>query len=175
MYNNRRTSKRSIFHIAGWLFADLLLALAIIFIAAAAIGKPTPPVKTDLSITPTPTPTPTPTSTPTPTPTPTPASQVLDSRPLTFTINVDPLQLNQPNTIAQVRDQVNQQLNKSNNTSHKVGFVITLAGGASGDDHAQSFNSVLNSMPPFQSAVFKNYHNLGNPDSEFDLEIYFLQ
>ena len=99
-----------------------------------------------------------------PTPTPTP----------TFTLNVDPLQLNQPNTVAQVQDQVNQQLNKSNDTNRKVGFVITLAGGAFGDDHAQSLNSILNSMPAFQNAVFKNYHDLGNPDSEFDLEIYFL-
>ena len=164
MYNNRRAAKRSIFHIAGWLFADLLLALTIMFIAASAAGKPLSTTKTHLSITPTPTPTPVPRQVP----------QVLDRHPLTFTINVNPLQLNQPNTIAQVRDQVNQQLNKSNDANRKVGFVITLAGGALGDNHARSFNAILNSIPAFQSAVFKNYHDLQNPDSEFDLEIYFL-
>jgi hypothetical protein len=171
VYNNRRPAKRTIFHTAGWLFADLLLALAIVFIAASAIGKPTSMAKTHPSITPIPTFKPT----LTPRPTPTLVPQVLDRRPLEFTINVDPLQLNQSNTISQVQDQVNQQLDKSHNASRRAGFVITLAGGASGDNHAQSFNSILSSMPTFQNAVFKNYHDLSNPDSEFDLEIYFLE
>ena len=170
MYYNRRSAKRTVFHTAGWLFADLLLALTIIFIAASAIGKPASTTKAHLFVTPTPTVMPT----PTPTPVPTQAPQVLDRHALTFTLDIDPLQLNQPNTVAQVQDQVNQQLNKSNNTNRKVGFVITLAGGALGDNHAQSLNSILNSMPNFQNTVFKNYHDLGNPDSEFDLEIYFL-
>jgi hypothetical protein len=42
MQNNRhRITSRGIFHTAGWLFADLLLALTIIFIAASVTGRPT--------------------------------------------------------------------------------------------------------------------------------------
>jgi len=53
MLNNRRHSKQNIFHTAGWLFADLLLALTIIFIAASTTSKPQ--VKAAPSPTPVPT------------------------------------------------------------------------------------------------------------------------
>jgi hypothetical protein len=39
MHNHHHIARRSIFHAAGWLFADLLLALAIIFIAASTTGS----------------------------------------------------------------------------------------------------------------------------------------
>jgi hypothetical protein len=163
--NDHRIARHSIFHTAGWLFADLLLALTIIFIAAATTGKALPKVVLH--------PTPTPTSL-APTPTPTKILQALDPHPLKFTMNVDPSQLGQSSTIAYVQDQVTHQLDQSNNGSRKVGFVITLAGGVAGVNHATSLNAILMSMPPFRGAVFKNYHNLDNPDTEFDLEIYFF-
>lgn len=50
----------------------------------------------------------------------------------------------------------------------------TLAGGVAGVDHAMSFNAILMSLSSFHGAVFKNYYDLGDPDSEFDLEIYFF-
>src|SRR5581483_5233108 len=140
MQNERRNTKHGIFHTAGWLFADLLLALTIIFIAASATGKATP--KVPLSIMPTPTSIPTPTPTPIPTPTPTAIKQTLDPHPLTFTINVNPFQLNSPDTITTVKGQVTQQLDQSHNGNRKVGFVITLAGGLAGVDHAMSFNAI---------------------------------
>ena len=159
MNDKRRISRRGIFSTAGWLFADLLLALTIIFIAASAIGKPPRVIRSH---------------TLTPTPTPVRILQTLDPHPLTFTVNVDPLQLGSSDTVSYVKDQVSQQLNHSHNGRRKVGFVITLAGGVAGVDNATSFNSILKSMPSFQGAVFKNYHDLGNPDNEFDLEIYFF-
>ena len=55
------------FGLAGWLFADLLLALAILFAASSGFG-----IARAAAPTPTPTPSPTPTR-PTPTPTPTPS------------------------------------------------------------------------------------------------------
>jgi hypothetical protein len=161
MHNDRPMARRNIFHTAGWLFADLLLALTIIFIAASATGKPISKA--------------TPSVTPTPIPTRTSTTQALDPHPLKFTINVDPFQLNSPDTITSVKGQAIQQLNQSHNGTRKVGFVITLAGGIAGDDHAMSFNAILMSTDPFQGAVFKNYHDLGHPESEFDLEIYFTE
>src|SRR6266567_1136735 len=141
MYHNRRATKGSVFHNAGWLFADLLLALTIIFIAASATGKPKPA----------------------------PVPQTLNPNPLMFTINVDPLQLSQSRTIAHVKDQVRQQLKQSHNSNHEVGLVITLAGGENGDNHSMSFNAILKTLPAFQHAVCKNYHNLLHRPSEFDL------
>ena len=169
MYNNLHiTKQRSIFHTAGWLFADLLLALTIIFIAASAGGKPAH--KIILSTTPTPTATPVPISTATP-----PPPQGLDPHPLVFSMNADPLQLGQPGTITQMKAQVEQQLSQSHNSNRRVGFVITLAGGINGVNHATSFNAILASIPAFQHSVFKNYHDLNNPTNEFDLEIYFIE
>ena len=75
---------------------------------------------------------------------------------------------------ASAQGQVIQQLNQSHNGTRKVGFVITLAGGIAGDDHAMSFNTILMSIDPFRGAVFKNYHDLEHPESEFDVEIYFI-
>ncbi len=165
MHNNRRVTKRGIFPTAGWLFADLLLALTVIFIAASAIGKPTPKA----AFTPTPTWTPIPMMI-----TPTQIPQALDPNPLKFTVNVDPFQLGNSNTISDVKNKVMQKLDQSNDSDRKAGFVITLAGGISGVDHAMAFNAILKSMPSFQSTLFKNYHDLGNPENEFDLEIYFF-
>jgi hypothetical protein len=56
MRRHRHTGSRSLFSIAGWLFADLLLALAVIFISANTLGaspvkavKPAPPLPRTLT------------------------------------------------------------------------------------------------------------------------------
>ncbi len=60
--------------IAGWLFADLVLVLALVFIAVNWLDDEEDIIEPAAAATetPTPTPTPTPTTTPSPTPTPTP-------------------------------------------------------------------------------------------------------
>ena len=67
---------RDAFSLAGWLIADLMLALAVLFLAAspggAIVASPGPSASASPSPTPTPTPTPTPGTSPTPTPTPSP-------------------------------------------------------------------------------------------------------
>ena len=61
------TPPRDTFNVAGWLFADLMLALVIVFVASAVPPKPV------AEILPTPTPTMNVTSNPGPTQTPTPS------------------------------------------------------------------------------------------------------
>lgn len=160
MQPNRRHFNQHMFHMAGWLFADLLLVLSIIFVTASTTSRQqakTPPTPTLVS-----------------TPTPTQPPQALDSRPLDFTVMVNPSQLSQPDTIASVENQVNQSLYQSNDSNRQVGFVLTLAGGANGVQHAARFNAILQSIPPFRGAILKNYHDLGHPTGEFDLEVYFF-
>lgn len=57
--------------IAGWLFADLVLVLALVFVAVSWADDEADAIEPVAATTPTPTPTPSPTPTPTPTPAPT--------------------------------------------------------------------------------------------------------
>src|SRR5258708_181600 len=95
MYHRRNTPKNTIFHSAGWLFADLLLALTIIFIAASAAGKPVE--KAHPKITPTPI---------------VPFIKGLNPQASYVTINIDAnaLQQNDPAAIQAIKDQVKYQL-----------------------------------------------------------------
>jgi hypothetical protein len=71
MRSGKRRRTQDITLLSGWLFADLLIALAVIFMVAAPVGSfaPVPPTAT---ATPAPTQTPFPTFTPAPTQTPLP-------------------------------------------------------------------------------------------------------
>ena len=117
---NRRERRGFSIGSVGWLFADLLLALAMLFLIANTLGSPIKP-----KLRPTPTPT---VSKVTPTPTPLPR---LELRFHEFTINVDPNGLlnNDPNAIASVKQQVKAQAILR---GRSVGLVIAY-GGAPGD------------------------------------------
>lgn len=170
MRTRRYTHQRGIFGSAGWLFADLLLALTIIFIAMSAIHNPETKAKqASIQLTPTAIPN------ATPTPTPTQHALALNTAPLTFSIQSVPTTLNQAGVKHSIIKQVNKIISSSLYRSSKVGFVITLGGGGDGVANAESFNAILKTMAPFKKAVFKNYHDLNNPSEEFDLEVYFLE
>lgn len=66
----RRLSPPDTVSLAGWLFADLLLGLAMIFFVFNTVGSQPAPTPTPVMITETPTASPTSTATPTPIPTP---------------------------------------------------------------------------------------------------------
>jgi len=108
MQNGRRTG-RGMFPLAGWLFADLLLAMMMIFIVASAVGTYIPP-------SPKPTPTPKPT-----------ASPRLELRFHRFTINIDPVALlgNNPSSINDVKRQVKSQVFLR---GRSAGLVIVYGG-----------------------------------------------
>lgn len=147
MYQNRHPTKENIFHSAGWLFADLLLVLMIIFMAASTTGKPKPA----------------------------PLPRTLNPNPLNFTINADPHQLKKAKTIAYIKDRVLQKLKQSHKSNSEVGLVLTFAGTADGEKNASVFNAILKTLPAFRHAVCNNYHYLGHPASRFDLQFYFLE
>lgn len=158
----------------GWLFADLLLALTVIFLVANASGTiahpPTPP-----------TPTPTATLIPTPTLVPTPPPLVL--HPITLQLTVDPSGLlstpPNPNVIAQAMAQVkaDPQLR-----GKRAGLVLTFGGASNaapgqGITDAQAFDSeVLTALGKqnyvFINTVYREFFTLGADPSNFTVDVY---
>lgn len=120
MQNNRR-ERRSMFSLAGWLFADLLLALTTIFIVASAVGVYVPPQ---------------PKSKPTPTPRVLPRLELKFHR---FTINVDPggLLNGDQNAVDSVKQQVRAQ---SFLKGRSAGLVIVYGGAPSDSDISTALN-----------------------------------
>jgi hypothetical protein len=122
MYNDRRSTRRSIFPTAGWLFADLLLALAVIFLSANTIGlklkvipKPTPTITIALSPSPIPT---------TITPTPLPRLELNKNR-LVLSINPNGLLNNSQDAINNLKGEVRSQAILQRRTA---GLVIAYGG-----------------------------------------------
>ncbi len=112
---NKNRWGRSTFSIAGWLFADLLLALMMIFLVASTVGIYTPPPKPSHR-------------TPTPTPPILPRLELNFHR---FTINIDPggLLNGTPSEIDDIKSQVRAQTFLK---GRSAGLVIVY-GGAPGD------------------------------------------
>jgi hypothetical protein len=111
---NRHRRGRSTFSIAGWLFADLLLALMMIFLVASTVGVYIPPAPIH----------------PPPTPTP-PVPPRLELKFHRFSINIDPSSLlnGTPSEIDNIKSQVRAQTFLK---GRSVGIVIVY-GGAPGD------------------------------------------
>lgn len=166
---NRRPRVRDTVLLGGWLFADLLLGLAVIFLAANTIG---------VKIIPTPTPTPTPTATPSPTPTPKPT--VLPRLELSaheFTINIadrNALLSNSQDAVNQVIHQVKAQPFLQ---GRNVGLVIAY-GWATDDSQIATAQAIANKIysilgnlgqrgdPLFNRASFyKPLYVLGTPNN----------
>jgi hypothetical protein len=112
MYNQRRKPKTSIFHTAGWLFADLFLALTIIFLSANALAS-----KPKVAVTPT----------VKPTATPLPS---LESGKQSFGLTIDPdgILANSQNAINSLEHEIQSQKILHGRTA---GLVI-VSGGALG-------------------------------------------
>ncbi|GHO82278.1 hypothetical protein [Dictyobacter formicarum] len=107
----------------GWLFADLLLALAMIFLIA---NTTITPIKASIH----PKPMATPTATPSPTPLPIPR---LELQPHRFTINIDTTGYlnNAPDAINSAKEQIR---NQSFLKGRSVGLVIAYGGAPTTDD-----------------------------------------
>ena len=121
----RNELKSSLIIPVGWLFADLLLALAMLFLVANTIGATTKakPIST---------PTPIPKPTVSPTVTPSPRLELTKHR---TTLNVDPIGL--LNDSADAIQHVEQQFTAGPFLSllhgRCVGFVVALGGALNGD------------------------------------------
>lgn len=137
-YNTRTIRDMTL--LGGWLFADLLVALMVIFLAAQpAFPKPLPK-------TPTPSPSPSPTFTMTPTPTPVPR---LDFNPQRFTmtgVDYQGILANKPSAVKVVEQYLNGQSALHNRIS---GIVIVYDGAPTDAEIGDAFNvakAVINNV-----------------------------
>ncbi|MBI3974668.1 MAG: hypothetical protein HY332_25615 [Chloroflexi bacterium] len=169
---------------AGWLFADGLLGLVMLYLAVGTHAAPPPP---------TPTP-PMPTAAPAvsaaaPTrvlPTPTPAHACLDRQPVTARVRFSPALLASPATraavVAEVRAQLADAFAEHTMRGREAGMVLTFggAGGAGGglpargNELAREVNAVLAQAPAFATAAYREFHDLDAPEGTAEVAVYFL-
>lgn len=179
--NSSRGSGRSnnggqaLFGSTGWLFADLMLALAMAFLVANTVGLPTLP-KPKPTVRPTPTPTPTPTATPTPTP-------ALDLRPVHVVLQVDwaGLLSNSPTARAAVRSQIRHVAALD---GRHAGLVLAFGGDNDNNTTralavASKVDSVLAGLGSsgyvFQSTVYRSFIGLADPPGVVEVDIYVFK
>lgn len=176
------SSSHSFFGSVGWLFADLMLALAVAFLVATTVGEPPPP-RPD----PTPTTTRTPAPSPTPTPTPTttrPAEPALDLRPIRIVLRVDrdALLSDDPRAIASVR----RQLRDDRRLSGRHAGLVLLFGGnqnlpaGQGTRVAEKVaNAVMKDLGRqgfvFRNTVYRPFFDLSEPASQVQADIYVFK
>jgi hypothetical protein len=155
------------FTLAGWLFADMFLAMTMIFLFASAIGTYIP-------------------KTPTHSMTPTPRLIGMDTTPVTvgFTVDVNGLLNNDPAVVAQVKSQVQNQLKPylSKHVNGKAAFVSTFGGGT--DDRidtteASNVNKILHDMGKHHyvfdrsDTVYKQYVDRSAKFGAITIDIFF--
>ena len=174
------------FGATGWLFADLLLALTILFLVANTFGQrpPPPPVcKTPPAQPTTACVTPTPTATLTPTPTPQPPPLNLQYHPVTLTdVDYVRLQNGDQGEISHLEDEVRQYPGLA---GRQAGLVITF-GGSSGTGNqdfgtgvAEAFDhDVLKALGMqgfvFLNTVYREFHDLNAPPSTIEADVYLF-
>ncbi len=179
---NRRTAAGAA--LVGWLFADLLLALAMIFLVANASGIV-------LARVPTPTPTLVPTPTTKPTPIPPPCLET-DSHTIVLNYDYNGLLQGDSQTIANIKSQfTNPTYDKGstpiiNLTARKSGLVIPYVGAPQPSDPTIR-NGIYNGLVTIMQDLGKNQHFLfqqtayhamlqyiGAPYGETLIEIYLF-
>jgi hypothetical protein len=160
----------SLFGGTGWLFADLMLVLALAFLLATTVGTAPPAPKPRVTVTPTPT--------PKPTGQPEPA---LDFKYITVTLPITPADVmaNNVGAIAAIREKVT---NWPGLAGHLAGLVLLYAG----DDHGayagwQALDdkmwSILKVNDPslFRVAVDRPFVTQGGSSGTFQFDIYLFK
>ena len=121
MSKESRRKRRGPFVVSvGWVFADLLLALAMLFLVANTIRIP-----------PRPTPTPIPSPTPTPTPSPTPNALILDPGQIRLSLTTndpDGLSRGDATAMADLAQEIRSQITKLGLQSRRAGIAIAYGG-----------------------------------------------
>ncbi len=160
-----------VFGATGWLFADLLLAIAMMFLLADTNGQFLPAL---------PTPTPLPTCVPVASPLP-----VLDLTPVPLNIPINPSGIlsNTPSDVASAQAQVRQSF--PDGTTKRAGLVLLFGGANNGDtltaeELATAFyKDVLMGLGaqgfvfyPVHNVVYQAYHDLSNPPTTMEIQIY---
>jgi hypothetical protein len=169
---------QALFGSAGWLFADLMVVIAMAFLVANTFGgvPPKSPAKVK--------PTPHPTATPTPTAAPTPV-QALDLNYVCILLQVNPQTLiaGSASETASVRQQImsNPQL-----TSRHAGLVLLFGGDSDyplGVTQAKQMDSavvgILNQLGNhnfvFYDTVYRNFLGLNDAPDTVELDVYLFK
>ena len=175
----RKTRVSDTVMMSGWVFADLLLALAILFMAANTLGvKPPSTPKAHV-----PTPTPTPTITPTPTPKPEPALEQTAHRIILTNVDFNGLLNDSPQAVNDFKQRIRGQ---SFLTNRSVGITIGYAGAPTDNDISQAdtivnkFYGILQSLGQdgfaFQrSSYYDPLFVLQAPPTTIKIDVYLFK
>lgn len=182
---NSSTRLRDTTLLSGWLFADLLLGLTMIFLVAAPPNKITPPRPTPTptaTVTPTWTPVPPPTATSTPTPPPTATPTIIPSpTPVVLEQESEEIYLTNDNDKEKIRVQLRPQLQPYQ--GRRAGFVL-IFGFSSNPSTAKSLavrvDEILGEAEfesIFKGSTRRPYIDLGNERSAgtIKIEIFFYK
>jgi hypothetical protein len=168
----RKGLSANLFASTGWLFADLFIALAMVFLVANTVATIPPPVVERA-------PAPTPILTPTPIP-----PRALDLNPvsITLTVNVSALLAGNSTEVASIQRQVRAvpQLR-----GRSAGLALTF-GGAQGGNTSKALQiaakidtAVLSALGAqgfdFQNTVYREFINLSNPPDTVQIDIYVFK
>jgi len=139
-----RERRRDMFSLAGWLFADLFIVLAIIFVASTAMRLPPENALT---------------------PTPTVSKPVsLNPQPIDISVKMDVKRLlaNDPITSSEIEMRVREQLSQQNATQLTAGLVLTFGGGTQDGKIAHAINALLSKMGGIfgSRTVYEDYIDL---------------
>jgi hypothetical protein len=171
-----------VFGTFGWLFADLMFALAIAFLVATTVGQPPRPV----ALRPTPSPSASPTPSPSATPSPSPSSTqepVLELMPVEMTLPVDWVGLLNGNRSAS--DGLQRQIRGDQRLfGRRAGLVLTF-GGAQGVSYATAINianradDAMTALGAtgfvFQGTVYRPFLGLNAPPGTLVVDIYLFK
>lgn len=164
--------------LVGWVFADLMLALVIVFLA-------TQPGDPRAGATPTTTTTTTTTTAPATTTTTKPAAPPsVDSNYICIRLQTDPSELTagRPEYVAQVAGEVNQKLKDAGLSGRRAGIVLIFGVSSDlsrGSGYAKRFNELV--VPavsgPFVGSARRPFYGSGKgqiPEGSIELNIYPL-
>ncbi len=186
--------------LSGWLFADLLLGIGLLFFVAESRGTPRTPTATPRTATPTGTLSPTviptqargtPSVTPSPTGTPTAtATSVktgLNRTPYRVYLRTDPdlFLRGKSDERGNASDLFRKQIRScfAASVNSRVGMVLATGSNPDASNGHKLAQSAINLLPLefkslFEGAVFKDYHNLSADDASqngvVELEVYYL-
>jgi len=177
--SRRYQSSKSTALSIGWLFADLLLALAVLFLLTNTNMPPR--VRATATATATPTPTPRPSPTPKPTPVPIPRLELKFHR-ITLQIDATGLLNNDPQAINNIEQQVRAQ---GILHGRSVGLVIAYGGAPTSNDIgtadsiASKVYDILRTMGKqkfafTQASYYNTLYLLGGDVNTVVLDIYLF-
>lgn len=164
--------RRGVVHLAGWLFADLMLVLFVTSFSSIVLAAPPHPVPPHAA---------------TPSPSPSrslmPQKPVLVLNPHVFYIQVDGSALAAHVVSGQVArdiiDQMNGKLDAAGFRNAKAGLIETFGYSPDapniGRDEADSINEILTGgIPSFAGALTQSYWNQGD-DTQAEVEVFFFE